>query len=705
MTENVDLAKMADEVLAEDARRLAVASRRFDPVTGEGGDGERVVLDLEDYPLKRQWVPRAMAGTELVRGLMKAGSVEGYVRDELGVEGEGVARAVGLTGEALMRLRAREDFAFWAAVFVYIKNKGGGDDVLLRLTSAQRLIVERFEAARRAGRPIRLLLLKARQLGGSTVIQMYMAWLQLMHRRGLNSLIISLQGKASDEIFDMYDRMIKAYPLSLLHELGEAYQPGEAKWAGVGTTGAIHRVPQRNCKIKLGSAERPDSCRGGDYSLVHLSEVGLWKKTEGKTPEDIVQSACSGVLLEPMTMIVYESTARGTGNFFHREYAAAKAGKSQFEALFIPWWRIPQWSAGFGSEGERRAFARELVAHREERAAVDERHEPGSYLWWLWGLGATLEAIHWYVAERSGRSGHSKMSSEYPSDDVEAFADIDNAEFDRYQVEALRPSCRAPKWRGELSGEGTEGEAALRGLTFAEGGDGCLWVWSRPEIDDREEVTDRYLVVVDIGGRSDKADWSVVCVFDRVMMMDGGKPAVVAQWYGHTDMDVLAWKAAQIAAWYDDALLVIESNTLETRDRERMVDGEQSLFILDLVRDVYPNLYARRQSADDIRAGMPRKYGFHTNVSTKPMVISMLKRCVRERLYVERDARCLHELLVYERKANGAYGAIAGEHDDLLMTRAIGLWVCFREMEVPSVVARGGGGRRRGERTVGLASM
>lgn len=34
-------------------------------------------------------------------------------------------------------------------------------------------------------------------------------------------------------------------------------------------------IPRRNFRIKAGSAERPDSSRGGDYALVHLTEVGL----------------------------------------------------------------------------------------------------------------------------------------------------------------------------------------------------------------------------------------------------------------------------------------------------------------------------------------------------------------------------------------------------------------------------------------------
>jgi hypothetical protein len=201
-----------------------------------------------------------------------------------------------------------------------------------------------------------------------------------------------------------------------------------------------------------------------------------------------------------------------------------------------------------------------------------------------------------------------------------------------------------------------------------------------------DHVTNRYLVVVDIGGRSNSADWSVIVVFDRLFMVDGGKPSVVAQWYGHIDIDILAWKAAQIASLYDNALLVIESNTLETHDRERQVDGDQSLFILNLIKDVYPNLYARKQSEEDIRTSQPRKYGFHTNVATKPMIISTLTKVIREGAYVERDVRCCDEYNTYERRQNGSFGAIVGKHDDLLMTRAIGLHICYREMDMPSIV-------------------
>ena len=45
----------------------------------------------------------------------------------------------------------------------------------------------------------------------------------------------------------------------------------------------------------------------------------------------------------------------------------------------------------------------------------------------------------------------------------------------------------------------------------------------------------------------------------------------------------------------------------------------------------------------------------------------------REGGYIERDVRALDEADVYEIKENGTYGAVEGAHDDIYMSRAIGL--------------------------------
>lgn len=627
-----------------------------------------------------------MMSVPLVKKLVEAGNLDRFITDTITEDYTDEDRLKVI--DAFVRIRSRHDFPFWAATFVTIQSKEPGEgEIPFRLTRPQRRFVAKLEEMRLAGRPIRLVLLKARQWGGSTTSQIYMCWLQLVHKVSLNSVIVAQTKKTSFAIKAMYDRALKYYPLAMMYPQGTSFSDKEPKMVNVGQTGDYKQIPQRDCTITIASYEAPDALRGDAYSLVHCSEVGLWAPTEKKSPEAVVRSACSGVLLRPYTMIIYESTANGTGNFFQEEYDNAKAGKSQSDALFISWFDIDLYSAPIPND-EIWTFAEWLYTNRLSSNVASKREEPGKYLWWLWNQGATLQGIKWYIGERAGKNSHEVMAAEFPTDDVEAFVHSGAKVFDKYRVEAMKKTCKPPKHIGDVYADRDTGKEAFRNVRFSEDAQGELWVWALPEIDPDEIVTNRYLVVVDIGGRSHKADWSVIAVFDRLFMQEGGKPVVVAQWYGHIDIDLLAWKAGQIAAFYDNALLVIESNTLETHDKERQVDGDQSQFVLNQLGGVYDNLYARSSPEDSIVEGMPVKYGFHTNINTKPMVITTLVKVVREASYVERDERCLDEFLTYEKRQNGSFGAVKGKHDDLLMTRAIGLHICFFEMEMPKILPR-----------------
>ena len=61
---------------------------------------------------------------------------------------------------------------------------------------------------------------------------------------------------------------------------------------------------------------------------------------------------------------------------------------------------------------------------------------------------------------------------------------------------------------------------------------------------------------------------------------------------------------------------------------------------------------------------------------------------IREHLYIEREEECLNEYLTYVETENNAFEAMEGYHDDRLMTRAIGMQVCYHEMEMPRIVKR-----------------
>ena len=152
-----------DDILAENKRRKDVIYAPFNPVTGLNSIGERVLLDIADFPIRRQWIPAPMMEVPLVKRLYELQSLNEFIRVELGVEPDTETRTIVV--DSFTRIRCRYDFPFWAAVFVYIKNKdvNGDPEVLFRLTYPQRKFVSALESFRLNNKPIRLVLLKARQ--------------------------------------------------------------------------------------------------------------------------------------------------------------------------------------------------------------------------------------------------------------------------------------------------------------------------------------------------------------------------------------------------------------------------------------------------------------------------------------------------------------------------------------------------------------
>ncbi|MCF0244876.1 MAG: terminase, partial [Bacteroidaceae bacterium] len=464
-----------DDIIKENKRRREEMFGRFNPITGEGSVGERVRIEIEDFPIRIQWIPRKMLEVPLVKKLVKTGSVSSFIENVLGVVVDEDTKEKVV--EQFTRIRCRFDFPFWAATFVYIKDKDPGKpDCLFRLTYPQRKYLSVLEEDRLAGKPIRICMCKARQWGGSTETQMYMAWLQLCHRPSLNSIIVAHVNPASEKIKAMFRKMLDAYPLEMMHEPGESFQQGEKKLVWDGNSDTTQRIPQRNCTISVGSSESPNSARSGDYALAHISEIGLFKDTEKIKPADLIRSATSGILYRPYTMIVYESTADGVGTYFHKEYTAAADGKSQFKPFFMPWYGIELYQLDFDDEAYKLEFAKWLLKNMDNSNIPSDREESGRYLWYLWQQGATLEAINWYIKERTKYFEHGKMAAEFPTDAIEAFVNNGANVFDKYRVEPLRITCRAPHYIGDIYADCDDGEGALQGLRFNEDSQGQLWV-------------------------------------------------------------------------------------------------------------------------------------------------------------------------------------------------------------------------------------
>ena len=586
------------QIKAENARRvaaLAALEQGYDPASGDGACGPRARVTAPDGSVAS--VPEAMLADAEYRP--------------------------GMDMAAWERLRCRHDFEFWCWRCVAIRHKIKGRMVPFVLNMPQRRVLAVLERDRLDSRPLRLILLKARQWGGSTLILHYMAWVQMCVKTKWHALICAHVKDTAGTIRGMFAQLLEDYPA----ELWDGDKP--PKLVGFQRSINIQTINGRDCRVSLATAERPQSARGGDYAMAHLSEVAFWGESRKRRPEDLIATIVSSIPDEPMTLVVMESTANGVGNFFHREWLRSREGKGDKRAVFVAWHDIEMY--------------REEVT---DVAALWNAMTP--YEHGLWQMGLTLEAIAWYHNKARAYSVPERMFAEFPSTDVEAFAHSGCAVFAAAQVEALRRGCRSPLTTGDISAVSVIESAAS----------GPLKVWEYPE------PSRQYVVGVDVGGRWAGADYSVVSVLGEGVY--GNPPAVVAQWRGHIDHDRLADITMALGHLYNTARVIVESNTLESQAARSPVS------VLDRMASAYPNLYHRRAFDATTRADTMR-VGFHTNIHTKQLLINTLVEWVRDCRYVERDHDACNELASYIESRPGTFEATQGCHDDIVMSRALAI--------------------------------
>lgn len=621
------------EILAENSRRRQALDRPYDPITGLGCCGDRTT----------------------VAGPCLGGNVCHLPRTMLDDPRYPLAKS---NLEAWQRLRFSHDFEYWCAVAVHIKDKMDGRERPFVLNAPQRRVASVLEAQRLAGKPIRIIMLKARQWGGSTLVQMYMAWIQTCHRRNWHSLICAHVKDTAVQIRGMYTRMLQLYPHPLwdgdADSRGNPIPPGLQSYQGALNTRVI---AGRGCRVTIGSSESQEAVRGADFAMAHLSEAAFWGDSTRRSPDDFIRAISGAIALAPLTLVAVESTANGVGNWFHREWKRSEAGLGDKQAVFVPWYEIEIYRAPLPADPA------EVVK------AMD------AYAWSLWERGCTLEMIWWYICKRREYPHDYQMHAEYPTTPDEAFSSVASPVFDPVAVERMRSAAdtSAVPLQGEVYGLAPFGEMSIVKPMFHPGSAGSFQAYRLPQAG--VPMLNRYVVGVDVGGRSASSDYSVIVVIDRLPAA-GGKPVeVVAQWRGHIDHDILAWKAAAIARFYCDALLVVESNTLETEAARAGVSASDAgLFVLSRIAEVYPNVYTR-EIYDEASRRPLRKLGFHTNRATKAMLVANLVAMVRDAAYIDPFPGAVNELATYEARPNGTYAARAGCNDDMLMARALALLV------------------------------
>lgn len=645
------------EIIAENERRMAAFTAPYDPVKGIGSPIPRGLLSIPELDIEIYIPTEMFEKSEVLKSIFAYNSFQQFQQDS-GLSAADIVVSLNLD-------RLKYDFEFWAATCAVIKDRKTGADFNFVLRKAQRKLLARLEEMRRNNKPIWFVLLKARQWGGSTLVQMYMMWIQQIHKINWNLAVCAQDDAAASNISEMYTNAAEHYPKDVATITLKPY-----------ARSSKNRInKERGGIIGVGSINNPKQFRSYRYFMIHLSEVGVWENTLKRSPEELAASLMSSIPDVPYSLIGLESTAKGIGNYFHDMWISATEKKTGFEPIFVAWWEIEDY------QEEIQDYKRFIEGMKD-------------YDWFLWKIGATLEGINWYKNFKKSKNYRDhKMQEEFPSTAEEAFVSSGQKVYAPEYIEACEQDVREPEFVGDIAADGRMGENAFKNIHFIANPMGRISMWGRP--DKTQLVKNRYCFFADIGGRTDEADFSVLRGMDRYWMMDGGDPEFILTWHGHLDQDLFAWQCAQVCMAFaipeidEYPLLAIEVNSLKKEASE----GDHFYTVLNKIAPYYPNLYIRNDY-EKVGASFVPKYGFHTNHKSKGMIIDTKNASMRERYnkdrgeqehyaLIERDQRAINESKWFETKANGEMGAVEGKHDDIEVTSAGCNWLATEYMEKP----------------------
>ncbi len=487
----------------------------------------------------------------------------------------------------------------------------------LRLNRAQKRLYEALEAQRKAGKPQRVIILKARQLGFSTLAEA-LIFARTARRKNTNSLIVAHREDSTANLF----KMSKLFYEQLPAEDRPLTKSSNAREL-------VFENPERNAAKK---AENPGlmsrircNTAGGDgvgrsdtLHNVHASEFAFWRGDKAATWVGIMQA----VPATKDTMVIVESTANGFDEF-HRMWEQAVKGQSDFEPLFFPW---------FESREYRMRVPKGTVWTAEEEKLAAEYGLEGPQLQWR----------RWCI--QNNCAGDERIfRQEYPSCPDEAFLTSGQSVFDNEQVAARRAHAPEPLEQGAFQYERTEDPTKLRSIRWQESPEGIVKIYEKPR------AGRPYVIGGDTAGTG--GDWFTAQVLDNT---DGRQVAVLRHKF---DEDLYARQMYCLGRYYNDALIGIETN--------------YSTFPVKMLEMMgYCRQYVRER-VDNFSGELMSCYGFETTSRTRPEIIAGLVEAFREEPALVQDKDTLGEMLCFQYNVRRRPEAMAGEHDDLVMALAI----------------------------------
>jgi len=539
-----------------------------------------------------------------------------------------------LLSRMLLKEDFKSDFPLFARLNLYIVNKEK-KRIPFVMNNVQRKIQDTIDELNRKGKPVRIIILKARQEGVTTYFQGRMIH-RCSQKANSNALIVAHKSSATSTIFtkskDMNEHLPEDIkPLMRASNASELVYNTPANYKGKGKG--------LNSRISIQTAGNEGIGRGDTYNMVHLSEYAFWEGSDDNSPANQLSAIMEAVPNAPGTEVVIESTAKGM-NDFKEIWDGAVAGENNFIALFFPWFIHEEYVTEFKSKEAKEKFMLSMSEYEE-------------YL--FNDLRLSLERIHWWRIKLKDKNNDiNLMKQENPSTPEEAFIMSGTPVFNNSKI-IRRIAILTNEYKEKPYLEGyfdfkwnnskTKDLILDESIQFVESKTkNFIRLYERPMEavpyviggDTKGEGIDAYAGIV-LDNRTHKR----VCVLQ--MYVNRSNP--------------YTYQMYCLGKYYNDALIGIEINF-----NTGPID--------ELERLGYPNQY-QRMSYDSFKKGYQDKLGWKTTGTTRPLIIDKEINTVEEDIAVFTDITTLREMLTFMYNSNGRPDAISGKHDDMLMADMI----------------------------------
>ena len=564
--------------------------------------------------------------------------------------------------------RARRDIAYFIENFLYIVDKSGMF-VPFKLWHEQKVIVAKAQEMYDKNKPIRLWIVKPRQIGSSTVCAALVFWLSVFHDT-YNCRVVAHKKDASTNIFKHIRRFRDNFPFECM------LLPAEKSKTSVSfDTDLMLRIarndipaidPDKPPKANVAAASRigievvsETMGRSDTVQVLWCSEFAHWVRGGKDLAPDAFGASRQTVPLAPETAIIIESTANGTGGMFHDGFWEAMRGESEYEALFFPWYEHHEYyipaSRILNDDGttvnpdpvpdnSQQITAEDLRGYDadEKMLAALPGINRGHLIWRRW-------AIHDLC-----HNDPEFFKQEYPATAKEAFIVKGVHVFDPQSLELIEQASKTHP--PLLVGDFYLGEALPTAVVR-----GPLKIWKQPD------PKDTYCIGADVAQGVRHGDYSVA----YVRSLTTGE--YVAKYRRRVDIDLFTNALFRLGRLYNDAKLGVEANPA----------GGGVYVNRKLLELGYGNLFFTHHVAT-LGQEVTDRPGWYTHSENREMMIQTLTSAVKRgiiRLYdaLEPDGGdFVAEARQFSRDEKTGKAQAKSKHDDCVLAACITEMVALR---------------------------